>query len=50
MATAAYLGKGDRLDRALVEFSETYADQNERDYAAFAAAVRQGKLAAEFGI
>jgi uncharacterized protein (DUF2252 family) len=47
---AAYLGKSDRFDRALVEFSEAYADQNERDYAVFSAAVRQGKLPAESGI
>ena len=49
-AIAAYLGKGDRFDRALVDFSEAYADQNERDYALFAAAVRSGKLPAESGI
>jgi uncharacterized protein (DUF2252 family) len=50
MAIAAYLGRGDRFDRAMVEFSEAYADQNERDYALFAAAVRNGKLPAESGI
>ena len=27
------------FDRALPDFAERYADQNERDYAAFAAAV-----------
>src|SRR5205085_11942496 len=31
-AIAEYLGKGDRFDRAIAEFSEAYADQNEADY------------------
>jgi uncharacterized protein (DUF2252 family) len=32
---ASYMGTGDRLDRALVEYGEAYADQNEKDFAAF---------------
>ena len=36
-AIAAYLGTSDRFERALGEFAEAYADQNERDYAAFRA-------------
>ena len=32
IAIAAYLGKGDRFDRAIADFSGAYADQNERDY------------------
>ena len=32
IAIAAYLGNGDSFDRALVEFSKAYADQNDRDY------------------
>jgi uncharacterized protein (DUF2252 family) len=39
IAIGAYLGSGDVFDRALADFAERYADQNERDYAAFAAAV-----------
>ena len=31
-AIAAYLGKSDKFDRAIAEFSEAYADQNEADY------------------
>jgi uncharacterized protein (DUF2252 family) len=50
VAIAAYLGKSDVFDRALVAFSEAYADQNERDFEAFSAAVRAGKLRAETGI
>jgi len=44
VAIAAYLGKGDGFDRALGVFAETYADQNDRDYAAFAAAVAAGTV------
>ena len=50
VAIAAYLGKGDAFDRAIVEFSVSYADQNERDYEAFAKAVRSGRLEAESGV
>jgi hypothetical protein len=39
VAIAAYLGRGDRFDEALATFAEAYADQNERDYEAFASAV-----------
>jgi uncharacterized protein (DUF2252 family) len=46
-AIAGYLGGGDRFDRALADFAETYADQNESDHAALAAAVRTGAVAAE---
>jgi hypothetical protein len=45
IAIAAYLGKGDTFERAMADFSAAYADQNERDYQAFAAAVRSGRLA-----
>jgi uncharacterized protein (DUF2252 family) len=42
VAIAAYLGRGDRFDRAIAEFSERYADQNERDHAALVNAIRSG--------
>jgi uncharacterized protein (DUF2252 family) len=45
-AIAAYAGRGDRLDRALAGFAETYADQNERDHAALESAVRGGRITA----
>jgi hypothetical protein len=38
-AIAAYLGRGERFADALVRFAGSYADQNEHDHAAFAAAV-----------
>jgi hypothetical protein len=50
IAIAAYLGKGDAFDRAIADFSESYADQNERDYDAFAAAVKSGRLTARTGL
>ena len=40
IAIAAYLGKGDEFDRSIVDFSERYADQNEKDYKAFTKAVK----------
>lgn len=50
IAIAAYLGKEDAFDRAIGAFAEAYADQNERDYEAFAAAVGSGKLVAQTGV
>jgi hypothetical protein len=39
-----YMGKSDVFDKALVRFSLAYADQNEKDHAALARAVRAGKI------
>ena len=50
VAIAAYLGSGDTFDRALASFAEDYADQNERDYAAFRDAIDSGRLTAETGL
>lgn len=50
VAIAAYLGAGDAFDRAIAEFAETYADQNERDFAALEAAVGRGDVVAERGL
>jgi uncharacterized protein (DUF2252 family) len=50
IAIAAYLGNGDSFDRAIVEFSNAYADQNERDYQALAAAVKSGTIVAQTGL
>ena len=46
IAVAAYLGKSTRLDRALSDFAEAYADQNERDHRALAEAVASGRIEA----
>jgi uncharacterized protein (DUF2252 family) len=50
IAIASYLGRGDTFDRAIADFSAVYADQNERDYRAFAAAVSSGRLTAQTGL
>jgi uncharacterized protein (DUF2252 family) len=44
IAIAAYLGKGDTFDKAIAAFSESYADQNERDYAALKTAEAEGRI------
>ena len=46
VALAAYLGGSARFDQAIADFAETYADQNERDYAALKTAVKDGKAEA----
>ena len=50
IAIAAYLGGSDVFDRAIAKFATAYADQNEADYAQFAAAVRSGQLEAVEGV
>jgi uncharacterized protein (DUF2252 family) len=50
IAIAAYLGKDDRFDKAVTDFSERYADQNEADFEAFTKAIRSGRLAAIDGV
>jgi uncharacterized protein (DUF2252 family) len=50
IAIASYLGKGPSFDRAIVEFSHTYAEQNERDYKALADAVKSGRITAQTGV
>jgi hypothetical protein len=47
IAIAAYLGNGDSFDRAILEFSKAYAEQNERDYQQLAAAVKSGRITAD---
>lgn len=50
VALAAYLGKSDKFDRSITDFSQRYADQNERDYRAFTEAIRSGRLEAVEGV
>ncbi|MDX2709166.1 DUF2252 domain-containing protein [Streptomyces sp. PA03-6a] len=47
IAIAAYLGGSDVFDRAVADFAEAYADQNERDHRALVDAVRTGRVQAE---
>ena len=50
IAIAAYLGGGASFDRAILEFSEAYAEQNKRDYDALALAVSSGTIKAQPGV
>ncbi len=50
VAIAAYLGTGAAFDNAITDFSERYANQNERDYTDFVTAVRSGRLEAVEGV
>jgi len=45
---SGYLGKSDAFDRAIAAFSQSYADQNEKDHAALDRAVKTGKVAVVF--
>ena len=50
VAIAEYLGSGDEFDRSILDFSERYADQNQKDYENFAGAIRAGRLQAVEGV
>jgi uncharacterized protein (DUF2252 family) len=50
IAIASYLGTGAVFANAMAAFAEAYADQNEHDYEALAAAVNAGRLVAETGV
>lgn len=46
VAIAGYLGKSEAFENAVADFAERYADVNERDHAALAAAVASGRVKA----
>ena len=50
VAIAEYLGASDAFDKSITDFSERYADQNEKDYEEFVNAVRSGRLEAVEGV
>jgi uncharacterized protein (DUF2252 family) len=50
LAIGAYLGSSAVFETAIAEFAATYADQNERDFARFRAAVKSGRLTAQTGV
>jgi uncharacterized protein (DUF2252 family) len=50
IAIAAYLGKSAAFDRAILEFSCAYAEQNDSDYQALTAAVKAARVTAETGL
>ena len=50
VAIAEYLGDSDAFDTSITDFSQRYADQNERDYQEFVNAVKSGRLEAREGV
>jgi uncharacterized protein (DUF2252 family) len=50
VAMAEYLGASDAFDKSITDFSERYADQNQRDYQEFVTAIRSGRLEAVEGV
>jgi uncharacterized protein (DUF2252 family) len=44
---AGYLGSSDRFDAALTKYSQSYADQAERDFVVFQKAIRSGRLSTD---
>jgi sugar/nucleoside kinase (ribokinase family) len=50
VAIAGCLGKSDRFDRSITDFSQRYADQNDLDYQAFTKAIGSGRLEALEGV
>ncbi len=50
IAIAAYLGKGPAFDRALLQFSYAYSEQNKCDYEALVKAVDSGRIKAQTGL
>jgi len=50
VAIAAYLGTNDDFDRSITDFSQRYAEQNERDFAAFTEAIQTSRIGAVQGV
>jgi uncharacterized protein (DUF2252 family) len=50
VAIAEYLGGDATFDNAITDFSERYADQNEKDFGTFVKVVRSGRLQAIAGV
>lgn len=47
---AGYLGRSDKVDRAMARFARSYADQTEADHAEMVRAVQRGVLPVESGV
>jgi uncharacterized protein (DUF2252 family) len=50
IAITSYLGKKDTFDQALAQFAESYADQNDADYAKLLQAISTGRVTASSGL
>jgi hypothetical protein len=49
IAIVGHLGLRHTFDRAMIDFAEAHADQNERDYRALLDAIASGRSVAETG-
>ena len=47
-AISAYLGKSDKFDKAIADFADAYAYQNEADYQRFMEAYTAGEMEPSF--
>jgi uncharacterized protein (DUF2252 family) len=50
IAVSSYLGQGERFDGAMSQFAASYADQNERDFAALTQAIATNRIPAVSGV
>jgi uncharacterized protein (DUF2252 family) len=50
IAIAAYLGSSTSFDKAIVEFSQAYSEQNKRDYEALSQAAKSGRIHVQTGL
>ncbi len=50
VAIASYLGKGDKFEGAIAQFSREYADRSERDHELLLKAIKSGRLPALTGV
>lgn len=50
IAIASYLGDSDAFDRSILDFAKRYANQNDKDYEQFVAAISSGRLHAVEGV
>ncbi len=50
IAIAGYLGSSEAFDRAIADFAEAYAEQNQRDFEALKAAESSGRITALRGV
>jgi len=50
VALAAYIGRGETLADAMVEFSTAYAEQNQADFAALQSAAKEGRIEVRSGL
>ena len=50
IAIAAYVGTGDVLDRAIADFAQAYAEQNDLDHAALQEAADSARIPVSSGL